>query len=150
MIETIEQEIRKNLNEETAVLEDIGDLSTTVFSAKEFDQLEIDQFLKKELTKQNYTQMTKIQQKAIPIILKHQNVVFKSETGSGKTLAYVVPILEILNNIAKTNKIERSQGTFVVVFAPTHELCIQIEDTFNKLRSSNVGVVNGTLIVLIF
>ena len=75
-------------------------------------------------------------------------MVFKSETGSGKTLAYVVPILEILEKLNQENKIERSQGTYVLVFAPTHELCLQIEETFNKLRSCLVGVVNGTLIVM--
>ena len=93
--------------------------------------------------------MTKIQKKAIPVILKHQNVVFKSETGSGKTLAYVIPVLEILDKINKEKKIERIQGTFILTFAPTHELCLQIEDTFNKLKSCNVGIVNGTLLVYI-
>lgn len=125
------------------------DLTTTVFSTNNFIDMDINSFLKKELEKHNYTQMTKIQKKAIPVILKHQNVVFKSETGSGKTLAYVVPILEMLDKLNKENKIERSQGTFVLVFAPTHELCLQIEETFNKLRSCLVGVVNGTLLVIV-
>jgi len=129
-------------------MEEIQDLTTTVFSANNFTDLELNSFLKKELEKHNYTQMTKIQKKAIPIILKHQNVVFKSETGSGKTLAYVVPILEILDKLNQENKKERSQVTYVLVFAPTHELCLQIEETFNKLRSCLVGVVNGTLIVM--
>lgn len=123
------------------------ELTTTVFSINNFTDLEINSFLKKELEKHHFTQMTKIQKKAIPVILKYQNVVFKSETGSGKTLAYVIPTLEILDKINKENKIERNQGTFVLVFAPTHELCLQIEETFNKLKSCNVGIVNGTLLV---
>jgi superfamily II DNA/RNA helicase len=130
-------------------MEEMQDLTTTVFSTNNFIDMDINSFLKKELEKHNYTQMTKIQKKAIPVILKHQNVVFKSETGSGKTLAYVVPILEMLDKLNKENKIERSQGTFVLVFAPTHELCLQIEETFNKLRSCLVGVVNGTLLVIV-
>ena len=136
------------MNEEEEMMEEIQDLKTTVFSANNFADLDLNSFLKKELEKHNFTQMTKIQKKAIPIILKHPNVVFKSETGSGKTLAYVVPILEILDKINQSNKIIRNQGTYVLVFAPTHELCLQIEETFNKLRSCLVGVVNGTLIVI--
>ena len=85
------------------------ELTTTVFSINNFIDLEKNSFLKKELEKHHFTQMTKIQKKAIPVILKYQNVVFKSESGSGKTLAYVIPTLEILDKINKENKIERNQ-----------------------------------------
>jgi len=30
-------------------------------------------------------------------LIKHKNVVLKSETGSGKTLAYLVPLIEQLS-----------------------------------------------------
>ena len=101
---------------------------------------------KKNIAKNNYDTMTKIQKKAIPILLEHRNVVVKSETGSGKTLAYVIPLYEQLININQHQKIDRKQGVYAIIVAPTHELCLQIEETFNKLKSSCIHVVYGCLI----
>jgi ATP-dependent RNA helicase DDX31/DBP7 len=117
----------------------------TIFSVKNFDDLDINKYLKKSLEKNNFTQMTKVQKKGIPILLKHKNVVVKSETGSGKTLAYVVPVFEYLSKLNEEHKIDRRDGVFVIIFAPTHELCLQIEQTFDKLKSSCINAVYGTL-----
>jgi ATP-dependent RNA helicase DDX31/DBP7 len=69
--------------------------------------------------------MTNIQKNAIPVILKHQNTLLKSETGSGKTLAYLVPLIEHLSQIAlNEHKINRDVGTMAIIFSPTRELCI--------------------------
>ena len=118
----------------------------TVFSVKTFNDLQINEYLKKNIAKNNYDTMTKIQKKAIPILLEHRNVVVKSETGSGKTLAYVIPLYEQLININQHQKIDRKQGVYAIIVAPTHELCLQIEETFNKLKSSCIHVVYGCLI----
>ena len=135
--------------EENIIDENKDKLKNTVFSITNFSDLDINPFLKKELEKHNFTQMTKIQKKAIPVLIQHKNVVFKSETGSGKTLAYVIPVIELLNKINAESKIERNHGTYILIFSPTHELCLQIEETFNKLRSCNVNIVQGALIVKI-
>ena len=118
----------------------------TVFSVKTFNDLQISEYLKRNIAKNNYDTMTKIQKKAIPILLEHRNVVVKSETGSGKTLAYVIPLYEQLININQHEKIDRKQGVYAIIIAPTHELCLQIEETFNKLKSSCIHVVYGCLI----
>lgn len=117
----------------------------TIFSVKNFEDLDINKYLKKSLEKNNFTNMTKVQKKGIPILLKHKNVVVKSETGSGKTLAYVVPVFEYLSKLNEEHKIDRRDGVFVIIFAPTHELCLQIEQTFDKLKSSCINAVYGTL-----
>ncbi len=119
--------------------------SKSVFSIKTFEDLQIDQYLKKALIKQNYSTMTKIQKKSIPILLQHKNVIIKSETGSGKTLAYVIPLYEYLIKINKEESINRKNGIYTIIFAPTHELCLQIEETFNKLKSCCINIVFGTL-----
>jgi ATP-dependent RNA helicase DDX31/DBP7 len=132
--ETHKEEVKQNVNPQTSV-----------FSIKNFDDLKINEYLKKSLKKNNYLQMTKVQKKSIPILLEHKNVIVKSETGSGKTLAYVIPLYELLFKLNSETKIDRKQGTYCVIFAPTHELCLQIEETFNKLKSSCINVVYGSL-----
>ncbi len=129
-----QQENKKNISQ-----------SKSVFSIKTFEDLQIDQYLKKALIKQNYSTMTKIQKKSIPILLQHKNVIIKSETGSGKTLAYVIPLYEYLIKINKEESINRKNGIYTIIFAPTHELCLQIEETFNKLKSCCINIVFGTL-----
>ena len=89
--------------------------------------------------------MTKIQKKAIPILLEHKNVIVKSETGSGKTLAYIIPLYQNLIEINEVNKISRKDGIYSIIFSPTHELCLQIEKTFDKLKSCCINVIFGTM-----
>ena len=89
--------------------------------------------------------MTKIQKKAIPILLEHKNVIVKSETGSGKTLAYIIPLYQNLFEINELEKINRKNGIYSIIFSPTHELCLQIEKTFDKLKSCCINVIYGSL-----
>ena len=117
----------------------------TIFSIKTFDDLKINPYLKRALNKNNYSTMTKIQKKAIPILLEHKNVIVKSETGSGKTLAYIIPLYQNLIEINEINKINRKDGIYSIIFSPTHELCLQIEKTFDKLKSCCINVVFGTM-----
>ena len=119
--------------------------SQTIFSIRTFDDLKINSYLKKALNKNNYNIMTKIQKKAIPILLEHKNVIVKSETGSGKTLAYIIPLYQSLIEINEYEKINRKNGVYSVIFSPTHELCLQIEKTFDKLKSCCINVVYGAL-----
>lgn len=122
------------------------DTNFNPFSAKTFTDLNLSEFLLKQLTKHNYDQLTKIQKQAIPVMLEHKNVVIKSETGTGKTLAYVVPLYQLLIKLHQTKPINRKDGVYAIIFAPTHELCLQIESTVSKLNSCCISVVNGTLI----
>ncbi|CAM8981148.1 unnamed protein product [Rhodiola kirilowii] len=59
--------------------------------------------------------MTQIQAKAIPPLLLGKDVLGAARTGSGKTLAFLVPAVELLNNISFTPL----NGTGVVVNCPT-------------------------------
>ena len=119
--------------------------SQTIFSIKSFEDLQINPYLKKALNKNDYNIMTKIQKKAIPILLEHKNVIIKSETGSGKTLAYIIPLYQNLIEINDINKISRKDGIYSIIFSPTHELCLQIEKTLDKIKSCCINVVYGTM-----
>jgi len=135
----------KEVKEQKKLQDEVQIKKDSVFSVKNFEDLDINTYLKKTLAKNNYTQMTKIQKQTIPILLEHKNVIVKSETGSGKTLAYVIPLFEHLIKINEISKIDRKEGVYSVIFAPTHELCMQIEETFNKLKSACIHAVYGTL-----
>ena len=69
-------------------------MKAEVFSGDKFSDLPINDKLKIALEQNKFTELTEIQKKAIPMIIKEKNVIMKSETGSGKTLAYLVPLIE--------------------------------------------------------
>ncbi|CAM8966879.1 unnamed protein product [Rhodiola kirilowii] len=86
--------------------------------------------------------MTQIQAKAIPPLLLGKDVLGAARTGSGKTLAFLVPAVELLNNISFTPL----NGTGVVVICPTRELAIQthaIAKELLKYHSQTFGLVIG-------
>ena len=71
-----------------------------------------------------------IQYKAIPNILRGEDVLAIAQTGTGKTAAFVIPILHLLH-VKKI--IRKSAGIKCLVMAPTHELALQIQEVFNSL-----------------
>lgn len=74
------------------------------------------------LSMEGFFEPTKIQEKFIPLALKNNDILAKSETGSGKTLAYSLPIL---NNI-------ENDGVQALIVAPTKELVIQTKNVLDK------------------
>lgn len=65
-----------------------------------------------------YTEMTEIQQKAIPLMLAGHDMIAKAPTGTGKTVAFGIPIL---------SKVDAgSAKPQALVLSPTRELAQQI------------------------
>lgn len=112
-----------------------------------FDDLPVCDKLKEVLKMNGYEQLTNIQRNAIPVILKNQNTILKSETGSGKTLAYLVPLIEYLSHYSlNVKKIKREDsGTMAILFAPTRELAVQIDIELRKLLKLFYYMVCTTL-----
>jgi superfamily II DNA/RNA helicase len=86
-----------------------------------FEELNIAQSLKDGIDSFNYQELTPIQEKTLPIILKNKDLLACSQTGSGKTAAFLIPIMD------KILYSERD-GIKALVIAPTREICIQIEE----------------------
>ena len=86
-----------------------------------FEKLNINPKLKNKINEFGFKDLTTIQEKGIPEILKGKDVVGQAETGSGKTLAFVLPII---------NEIKYDRNLQVLVLTPTRELCIQVTDVF--------------------
>ncbi|EER17576.1 DEAD/DEAH box ATP-dependent RNA helicase, putative [Perkinsus marinus ATCC 50983] len=112
------------------------------FSDKKFTDLQICDPLKEALTACNFTTMTDIQAKAIPLMLKGKDVLGAAKTGSGKTLAFLVPALELL----VATRFQPKNGTGVMVISPTRELAMQIYDVCKRVvvvLSQTYGIVMG-------
>ena len=69
-----------------------------------------------------YTEMTEIQQKAIPLMLAGHDMIAKAPTGTGKTFAFGIPMVEHIDP-----ECADVQG---LVLAPTRELALQIQESF--------------------
>lgn len=86
----------------------------------------ISQELDSRLAKLGITEPTAVQEKVIPVIAEGNHVIFQSETGTGKTFAYLLPLVQKLEDSAKS---ENSAGKDIklVIIAPTYELASQIK-----------------------
>ena len=102
-----------------------------VFSAKTFDQLNLDQHLVKNLSELGLKTLTTIQSKALPVIMGGKDALIKSQTGSGKTMTYAIPIMQKLGTMEP--RIERKSGCYALVIVPTRELAVQSFEWFQKL-----------------
>lgn len=97
-----------------------------------FDDYPIGDGLKKSISKQGFKRPTDIQYKAIPPILRGEDVLAIAQTGTGKTAAFAIPILQLLN---RKKNIKKADGIRCVILAPTHELALQIDTVFTQLGS---------------
>ncbi|RDV15632.1 ATP-dependent helicase [Pontibacter diazotrophicus] len=103
-----------------------------------FEDYRISDEIKKSLSKLNFTKPTDIQYKAIPPIMKGEDVLAIAQTGTGKTAAFAIPVLDRLQ-FSKNRK--RGDGIKCIVMVPTRELAIQITEVFNEIgRGTRVNI----------
>ncbi|MDX5346433.1 MAG: DEAD/DEAH box helicase [Hymenobacteraceae bacterium] len=96
-----------------------------------FEEYSISPDIKNNLDKLGYKRPTDIQYKAIPPVLKGEDVLAIAQTGTGKTAAFAIPVLHLLQQRKKQQY--RPDGVKCVVMVPTHELAIQVAEVFEKL-----------------
>jgi len=101
-----------------------------------FEEYSISFELKKNLEKQGFRRPTDIQFKAIPPILKGEDVLAIAQTGTGKTAAFAIPVIHKIQTAKKT---KRTNLIHCLVMVPTHELAQQITEVFIAL-AKNTGV----------
>ncbi|WP_415905885.1 ATP-dependent RNA helicase DbpA [Neptuniibacter sp. QD48_55] len=89
----------------------------------------------KNLDHLGYKQMTAIQEKALPEVLRGNDLIAKAKTGSGKTAAFGIGTLLNLNL--------RSFATQALVLCPTRELATQVANELRKLArfTENVKIL---------
>jgi len=114
-----------------------------------FEDLKLHPTLLKAVKDQNYINPTAIQEQAIPLILKDNDVLGTAQTGTGKTAAFALPILHHLINEKSNNNKTKIRA---LVVTPTRELAIQIGENFtdyakyNNIKNTVIfgGVKQGT------
>ena len=100
----------------------------------EFSKFKIGDELLKSIEGLGYNAPSEVQERAIPEILKNNDVIVKSQTGSGKTAAFGIPLCE---------KIDWDENSpQVLVLTPTRELAVQVsEDISNIGRFKRIKAV---------
>lgn len=92
-----------------------------------FDSLGLSDPVLKAITEAGYVAATPIQAKAIPIVLRAQDVIGIAQTGTGKTASFTLPMIEILAGGRARVRMPRS-----LVLEPTRELAAQVAENFDK------------------
>ena len=75
-----------------------------------------------------FTDMTEIQEKAIPLMLAGHDMIAKAPTGTGKTMAFGLPIIERIDR--------ESEAVQALILAPTRELAQQIAQELGVNKST--------------
>lgn len=90
-----------------------------------FNDLKIEEGLKKAIAELGFEKTTQIQEKVIPAMLDGNDIVAQAPTGTGKTFAFALPII--------TNTPKDCKDVKSLILCPTRELAIQIANEFKKL-----------------
>lgn len=90
-----------------------------------YQELDIPQQIKDAVAQMGFTELTEIQEKAMPVMLSGRDIIAKAPTGTGKTCAFGIPLIMGLN--AELLAVQ------AVVLAPTRELAMQISEDLKAL-----------------
>jgi len=96
-----------------------------------FTSLGLSDPILKAVEETGYTKPTPIQAKAIPFVLKGDDVLAAAQTGTGKTAGFTLPLLErLIQNHKKTttSKGQPKRHIRALILTPTRELAAQVGD----------------------
>lgn len=114
---------------------------------RSWDESGLPEVVLRELRLLQFREPTPIQRVAVPVGMRHRDMIGLAETGSGKTLAFVLPLLMYISDQPPLEGPRVLDGPYAVVMAPTRELVQQIElearRFTNALRLRTVPLVGG-------
>jgi Superfamily II DNA and RNA helicases len=93
-----------------------------------FSDFAVSDILKQNIASKNYLLPTPIQDRAIPHILRGEDVVGIANTGTGKTAAFLVPLID---------KLLKNPREKVLVVVPTRELAHQIDEELREFAKGS-------------
>ncbi len=109
-----------------------------------FKELQLNKTILRAIAEQGYEAPTLIQEKAIPQILNHKDLIASAQTGTGKTAAFALAIIQRLRTEQNNSKnIKKIQA---LVVSPTRELASQIDvnfKTYSRYTNIRTAVVFG-------
>lgn len=91
----------------------------------QYTQLNLPAEIQKAVERMGFTEMTEVQEKALPIILQGKDIIAKAPTGTGKTAAFGIPLIMGIDAQQKAPQ--------AVVMAPTRELAQQITEDLKDI-----------------
>ncbi|MFO7952744.1 MAG: DEAD/DEAH box helicase [Bacillota bacterium] len=90
-----------------------------------FYEFSLSETVVRATARMGFEETTSIQEMAIPVAMKGEDIIGQAQTGTGKTAAFAIPMLEIIEPGQK-----EIQG---LVLAPTRELAVQVAEEINAL-----------------
>ena len=90
-----------------------------------YSELNVPEQIHKAVERMGFTEMTEVQEKAIPPMMEGKDIIAKAPTGTGKTCAFGIPLILGLDQIRNYPQ--------AVVMAPTRELAQQITEDLQDL-----------------
>jgi len=106
----------------------------------DFNEFNLDEKISSKIEALGYTEATKIQLKAIPIVQAGKDVSGLAQTGTGKTAAFLIPTLQRL--YATWDGVERegvkpfenwTSRSTILILVPTRELAEQVSTNLKEL-----------------
>jgi ATP-dependent RNA helicase DDX19/DBP5 len=112
-----------------------ADPNNPLFSVKEFSQLGLTEELQKGLINMNFHKPSKIQERALPLLMGNppQNLIGQSQSGTGKTAAFT---LNILSRVSLGDVNPQA-----LILAPSRELARQIQGVVQTMGQFMTGLV---------
>ncbi len=108
-----------------------------------FADLGLNKSILRAVEESGYSQMTPIQQQAIPVVLEGKDFIGIAQTGTGKTAAFSLPIIQ---KLLKGEGKRSAKSTRTLILAPTRELAVQIGEnitTYSKYLHLRTTLVYG-------
>ncbi|KAG0371547.1 RNA helicase required for poly(A+) mRNA export [Mortierella sp. AD032] len=116
------------------------DQSSPYHSISSFEDLHLSESLLKGLYMKRFDRPSKIQEHALPLLLKNppENLIAQAQSGTGKTAAFCLAILSRLNL--------DDPATQAIILSPTRELTLQTVDVMKELaRYTNATIATAVL-----
>lgn len=108
-----------------------------------FNDLGLSADLLRAVSAQGYSQPTPIQSKAIPIVLKGEDLLAGAQTGTGKTAGFTLPLLQRLST---PQPLRGKRPVRALILAPTRELAAQVGESvraYGKYLPIKSAVIYG-------
>ncbi|MGB3546514.1 MAG: DEAD/DEAH box helicase [Saprospiraceae bacterium] len=106
-----------------------------------FDDYPLSPEIKRSIERLGFRRPTDIQYKAIPPILRGEDVLAIAQTGTGKTAAFGIPVLQMLHE--RKQRERRPDGIKCLIMVPTRELALQMTDVLSALAEGTRVRVMG-------
>ncbi|KAI5122912.1 hypothetical protein M0805_007590 [Coniferiporia weirii] len=119
--------IKSSFDVQVTLADQQMDPNSPLFSVKSFEELGLSEDLLKGVFDMNFSKPSKIQERALPLLLRDppQNLIGQSQSGTGKTAAFVLTMLSRVDF-----SVSKPQALCV---APTRELARQIMAVANAM-----------------